>query len=442
MSPEDVMSYSPNRHNGFHVLIKPIGPICNLDCEYCFYLEKENLYPSNSNWTLEEEVLESFIRQYIESQDVPVITFGWQGGEPALLGVGYFRKIVELQKKYSNGKRIENTLQTNGVLLDDEWAEFLAENQFLVGLSIDGPREYHDRYRVDKTGRPSFDRVMRGMECLKKHLVEFNTLTAVQSHNSDHPLEVYRFLKKHGSGFMQFIPIVERRIETSGADGLALCSYNRDASAKVTEWSVDPLQYGKFLCSIFDEWVRKDVGSVFVQVFDTSLESWLGLESTACVFQETCGKAMALEHNGDIYSCDHFVYPENKLGNIMDSPLISLVDSNRQLKFGDDKRDLLPRFCRECKYLFACHGECPKHRFVKTPNGEPGLNYLCPGYRLFFEHIDPYMKFMAGQLMIESPPANVMGWVKEQDMLTLTKQSGRNDPCPCGSGKKYKRCCG
>ena len=427
----------------FHIMTKPMGPICNLDCRYCFYLEKENLYPAKTNWAMPEDVLETYVRGYIQSQNVPQVSFAWQGGEPTLLGVDYFEKVVELQTKYAEGKRIENAFQTNGVLLDDQWCEFLAKNRFLVGLSIDGPQKLHDHYRVDKGGQPTFKRVMRGLGYLKKHGVEFNTLTVVQRHNSHHPLEVYRFLRENGSGFVQFIPIVERIANTPNRDGLVLISPESDASARVSEWSVEPLQYGKFLCAIFDEWVRNDVGRCFVQMFDVALESWMGYPASLCVFRETCGSAMAIEHNGDLYSCDHFVYPENKLGNIMESPLSSLVNSTRQHQFGQDKLDTLPQYCRECDVRFACNGECPKHRFIRTPDGEEGLNYLCAGYKKFFNHIDPYMRFMAGELQQRRAPANVMEWIRMREHEgAANRQPGRNDPCPCGSGRKYKKCCG
>ncbi len=439
----DVQGVARHRLQAFHIMTKPIGPICNLDCKYCFYLEKENLYPKTSNWGMAEDVLEAYVRQYIEAQSVPVISFAWQGGEPTLLGVDYFRKVVEFEKRYANGKRIENAFQTNGVLLDDRWGEFLAENRFLVGISIDGPRELHDRYRVDKGGQSSFDRVTRGIGYLKKHGVEFNTLTVVQRHNSYHPLEVYRFLKEVGSRFMQFIPCVERIAKARSSHSLVLISPRSEERAEVSEWSVEPVQYGKFLRSIFDEWIRHEVGRYFVQIFDVALESWSGMEPSLCVFRETCGAAMTVEHNGDLYSCDHFVYPENKLGNIMESPLGVLVNSPQQRKFGQDKRDTLPRYCRECEVRFACNGECPKHRFIRTPDGEEGLNYLCAGYKIFFNHVDPYMRFMAEELQQGRPPANVMAWARLRDLRTSGKrQPGRNDPCICGSGKKYKKCCG
>jgi uncharacterized protein len=392
----------------FHIMTKPIGPICNLDCKYCFYLEKENLYPETRHWAMQPETLERYIKGYIEAQAHNEVQFAWQGGEPALLGVEFFRTVVALQQKYADGKSIHNALQTNGTLLDDEWGEFLAENQFLVGLSVDGPRELHDHYRVDKGNAPTFDRVMRGLNKLKAHKVEFNTLTVVQRHNSQYPLEVYRFLKEQGSGYMQFIPIVERKTAEPDPNGLVLIQPTFSRQAEVTEWSVEPLAYGQFLARIFDEWVKQDVGRYYVQMFDVALESWMGLDASLCVFRRTCGAAMAMEHTGDVYSCDHFVYPEHKLGNVMENSLEEMAGSAQQKKFGDDKRDLLPRMCRECEVRFACNGECPKHRFLTTPDGESGLNYLCAGYKYFFNHVDPYMRFMADELSAGRAPANIM----------------------------------
>jgi uncharacterized protein len=426
----EVQNEPPGLLPAFHVMTKPVGAICNLDCKYCFYLEKENLYMGTTDWEMPEEILDSYIRQYIQSQKTPVITFAWQGGEPTLLGVDYFRLVVELENKHANGKKIENTLQTNGTLLDDRWCEFLAEYRFLVGLSIDGPGELHDCYRVGKGGQPTSQRVLRGIGFLKKHGVEFNTLTVVHQENSLHPLEVYHFLKAAGSGFMQFIPVVERAAEHPHPEGLVLISADYQGKARVSDWSVEPTQYGKFLCAIFDEWVRNDVGKYFVQIFDVSLEIWLGWEPSLCVFKRTCGQALALEHNGDLYSCDHFVYPENKLGNIMEQPLGSLVASPQQSKFGGDKRDRLPQYCRTCDVRFACNGECPKHRFVSTPDGQAGLNYLCAGYKLFFRHIDPYMRFMAGELREGRAPANVMSWVSHkfvQPGRTKTRSPGLSE---------------
>ncbi len=405
----------------FHIMTKPIGPICNLDCRYCFYLEKEDLYHQEKrkerpSWAMPDDILESYIRQYIEGQDVPEIQFAWQGGEPTLLGVGFFQRVVELQRKYANGKTIHNALQTNGTLLDTDWGEFLAEHGFLIGLSIDGPRALHDTYRVDKKGRSTFDAVMAGMEVLKTHKVEFNTLTVVNRKNSQVPLEVYRFLRKYGSGFMQFIPLVERAAPgpLAGSDGLiqlSLASPPKPDSEKspVTEWSVRAEDYGKFLTAIFDEWARYDIGKTFVQQFDVALGIWAGQGSSLCVFSETCGSALAMEHNGDVYSCDHYVYPDYRLGNLRESALTELIESPFQQKFGTDKRDLLPEYCRKCEVKFACNGECPKHRFSKTPDGEWGLNYLCPAYKKFFNHVDPYMRAMTQLLRQGRAPAELMG---------------------------------
>jgi uncharacterized protein len=435
---------APEAPRAFHVMTKPIGPICNLDCKYCFYLEKEKLYPGTRNFKMNEAVLERYVRQYIESQDVPEVSFAWQGGEPTLMGVEFFRRAVVFQKRYCPpGRQITNAFQTNGTLLDDEWCEFLHENRFLVGISIDGPRELHDRYRVDKGGHPTFDKVLRGLSLLKQHRVEFNTLTVVNRQNSQQPLEVYRFLREHGSGFMQFIPLVER---LGDAEMLAAPpSEENPAPSPVTGWSVESRTYGEFLCAIFDEWVRHDVGNVFVQLFDVQLGIWMGLPSSLCVFAEKCGRALAMEHNGDLYSCDHYVYPEYKLGNIAEKPIAELVFSPQQKKFGADKSDTLPRYCRECDVRFACNGECPKHRFLRTPDGEPGLNYLCAGFKRFFHHIDPYMRTMADLVRAGRPAAEIMPMLEQRDRAAKAAEAWRtatrNDPCPCGSGRKFKRCC-
>ena len=397
-------------------------------------------YP-DAKWAMPEDVLENYIRQYIQSQDGPGVSFAWQGGEPTLLGVDFFERVVALQEKYRAGRSIENAFQTNGVLLDDRWGEFLKKNNFLIGLSIDGPSEMHDAYRVDKGGQPTFDKVMRGLETLKRYGVEFNTLTTVHRMNSQHPLAVYRFLKEVGSGYMQFIPIVERAATLTTANGLTLVSPTFAESAAVTEWSVEPVQFGKFLTAIFDDWVRNDVGQKYIQLFDVTLEMWCGMTSSLCVFKPTCGSALAMEHNGDVYSCDHFVYPENKLGNIMDSELRGMVDSAQQVEFGTAKRDTLPEYCKKCDVRFACNGECPKHRFAKTPDGEAGLNYLCAAYKMFFHHVEPYMQFMARQLQQQRAPAAVMEWIRSTETPAAPAAPGRNDACPCGSGRKAKRCC-
>ncbi len=405
--PDNILKY-------FQVMAKPAGPKCNLSCSYCFYLEKENLYGENHDFFMSVDTLDSFIKQKIHGQNSSIISFAWQGGEPALLGVDYYRKVVELQKKYAGGKLIENGFQTNGILLNDEWCSFFRENNFLVGISIDGPEELHNIYRVYKGGQPSFDRVMKGLRLLKKHDVEFNTLTAVNRKNSQHPLKVYNFLKEAGSGYMQFIPVVERAAQS---EKLKLIPPDYKGNSEVSEWSVEPLQYGNFLCEIFNEWVTKDVGRYFVQTFDVALESWLGYQQSLCVFNETCGKALVIEHNGDVYSCDHYVYPENKLGNIIEQPLESMVYSEQQLEFGSSKKHKLPAYCLNCNVRIACNGECPKHRFNQTPEGESGLNYLCAGYRKFFNHIDPYMKFMANELINQRPASNVMQFIRQKHLL-------------------------
>ncbi|HVJ08425.1 MAG TPA: anaerobic sulfatase maturase [Acidisarcina sp.] len=426
----------------FHILTKPIGPICNLDCSYCFYLEKETLYPGTSQWSMSPEVLDRYIQQYIQQQDTSTINFAWQGGEPTLLGIDYFRQVFALQQKYAEGKQITNAFQTNGVLLNDAWGELFAKNRVLVGISIDGPRRLHDRYRVDKGGQPTFDRVFRGIHFLKKHAVEFNTLTTVHAGNVGHPLEVYDFLRRSGSGFIQFIPIAERAA-VSPVSELKLVSPRNSSPADVTPWSVDPAAYGEFLCAIFDEWILNDVGQIFVQLFDVSLEMWVGMQSSLCVFRPTCGSALAIEHNGDVYSCDHFVYPENRLGNIMEKNLRAMVDSPQQQQFGQEKATTLPNYCRECEVRFACNGECPKHRFATTPDGEPGLNYLCAAYKRFFTHVDPAMKLMADELAHSRPAANVMTYLRAQRaQATRSAPIPLNAPCPCGSGQKFKRCCG
>ena len=447
----------------FHIMAKPIGAICNLDCKYCFYLEKEKLYPPNEHFRMSDEVLVQFVRQYIAAQDGPEVTFAWQGGEPTLMGVEFFRKAVALQKQFADGKKISNTLQTNATLLDDEWCAFLAENQFLTGVSVDGPRELHDAYRVDKQQQPTFEAVMRGVELLKKHKAEFNTLTVVNRLNSQQPLKVYRFLKELGSRYLQFIPLVERPPdETAKSLGLDLAappelgrplsrppgtlspSDGERAEVRgplVTEWSVESKQFGEFLVQIFEEWVVRDVGRTFVQLFDVTLSNWMGLGSAMCIFSERCGRALALEHDGGVFSCDHYVYPQFKLGNLMNASLGDLVNSPAQQKFGSDKADTLPKYCRECEVRFACHGECPKHRFITTPDGEPGLNYLCAGYKRFFNHVEPYMVAMAQLIQSGRAPSGIMDLIAEHERSDVWANVGRNDPCPCGSGKKYKQCC-
>jgi uncharacterized protein len=389
-------------------MIKPRGPICNLDCAYCYYLPKERLYP-DSDFRMSEELLETLTRQYIEAQPVSEVTFGWQGGEPLLMGLDFFRHAVELQERYRRpGMRIVNALQTNGTLLDDAWCRFFRENDFLIGLSLDGPRELHDAYRVDKGGRGTFERVMEGLALLKEHQVAFNVLTCVHAANADHPLPVYRFLRDEaGTSFIQFIPIVEWDYPPEGRTGF-------QEGTEVTERSVTGHQYGSFLIEVFDEWVTHDVGEVFVQIFDVALAAWLGRPPGLCVFEETCGDAMALEHNGDLYACDHFVEPRYRLGNIQQAPLAQLVGSRRQRRFGLAKRDTLPRRCRACDVRFVCNGGCPKNRLARTADREPGLNHLCEGYKAFFSHIDRPMRMMAAALKMGKPATVVMEILAEE----------------------------
>ncbi len=407
--------------DGFHVLAKPTGAICNLDCEYCFFLSKEALYPGD-RFRMADDLLETYIRQLLESQRVPEVTIAWQGGEPTLMGVDFFRRAVDLAERHRRpGQVVRHTIQTNATLLTDEWCELLRAHDFLVGVSIDGPRELHDRYRVDKKGKPTFDKVMGGLELLRKHGVEWNVLATVNAANQDHPLDVYRFFRDDlGARFIQLIPIVERDNDTGFQEG-----------DRVTDRSVDPEAWGRFLIAVFDEWVRHDVGAVFVSHFDAALASWVGVAPAMCVFNETCGDAVALEHNGDLYSCDHFVEPAHLVGNITRTHLVELLASPQQRAFGTAKRDTLPRQCRECDVRFACHGECPKNRFLVTADGEPGLNYLCAGYLSFFHHVDGPMRLMADLLR---------GGRYADEIMAVFTEAGRNDPCPCGSGLKAKRC--
>ncbi|MFO7979933.1 MAG: anaerobic sulfatase maturase [Candidatus Aminicenantes bacterium] len=368
----------------FHVIIKPIGPICNLNCTYCYYLDKKNLYPNKKKFRMPLSILEELTKQYISSQPdgLQEIQFAWQGGEPTLLGVDFFKKAVELQKKYTpRGMKITNSLQTNGTLLNDEWGQFFHDESFLVGISIDGPQDIHDCFRYDSKGQGSFNQTMKGLEILKKHKVEFNTLTVVNSVNGNQPKKVYDFLKDIGSRFFQFIPIVER-----------------DASGSVTKETVGPRQWGRFLQTVFDCWLSSDIGRIFIQRFDIGLGLSMGLPSALCAFSETCGRAVALEHNGDLYSCDHFVFKDYYLGNITKQSLASLIDSPKQKKFGQDKKDKLPKKCRQCHYLSLCQGECPANRFVKKTGEKHSLNYLCEGYKMFFSHSLPYFRAMAKSL--------------------------------------------
>jgi len=390
-----------NRMAGFNLMAKPAGAHCNLACAYCFYLEKCDLLPAGAAPKMDDATLENYTRQYIAAQgDAPEITFAWQGGEPTLAGLDFFHRARELQRKYAGGRRVNNSLQTNGTLLDDNWCRFLAREGFLVGISVDGPPRLHNAYRTDRRGQPSAEAVLRGVELLRKHRAPFNTLTVVNRKNSREPLEVYRFLKKIGAEFMQFIPIVERQpTAEERAAGLSLGGPPDLGAVReygpMTEWSVTPEDYGDFLRAIFDEWVKYDVGRYFVQQFDSALGNYLGVGGGVCVYAERCGDAMILEHNGDVYACDHFAYPSHYLGNLNRQPLTELVNLPRQIRFGLDKSDRLPKFCLNCRWRPLCHGACPKHRFCRAPDGEPGLNYLCAGYRRFFAHIEPKLAEMA-----------------------------------------------
>ncbi len=431
----------PKATQPFSIMAKPIGARCNLDCTYCFYLEKDTLYPDVRMPKMADDVLESYIRRYIRSQPGTQVTFIWQGGEPTLLGVDYFRRIVDLQQRYADGKTITNSLQTNGVLLNDDWCALFREYDFLIGLSVDGPEDLHDAYRVNKGGRGTFKQVMRGLESLKKHQVEFNTLTVLHRGNADDPLRVYRFLKDIGSRYQQYIPIVERAALDKTEGGLFLVSPAFAGTARVTDWSLMPDQYGHFLVTLFDEWVRRDVGQVFIQLFDSTLSFWMGRGAEMCIFQETCGLGLAMEYNGDLYACDHYVYPDYRLGNIMEADLSALIFSPDQVAFGRNKAAALPTQCRTCEVRPLCNGGCPKHRIAKTRDGEPGLNHFCAAYFRFFTHTAPYMHFMANELRNGRAPANVMAWAREKDRGFPDLKASRNDPCPCGSGRKYKRCC-
>jgi uncharacterized protein len=425
---------SPDTIQAFHVMAKPTGSDCNLNCAYCFFLKKEMLYPG-SDFRMSDEVHEAYIKQLFEAHHVPQVTVAWQGGEPTLMGLDFFRRSIELQKKYAKpGTQIENTFQTNGILLNDQWCQFFGENHFLIGLSMDGPKELHDFYRKDKAGHGTFDKVERAARLLQKHNVEFNILCTVNSKNAEHPLDVYRFFRDQlGTHYIQFIPVVERDNESGFQEG-----------SQVTDRSVRPRQWGNFLMQIFDEWIKQDVGKTFVLNFDGALAGWLGRAGTVRIFGPTCGQGMALEHNGDLYSCDHFVEPNYLIGNIMEKPMAELAASEKQRKFGQDKQDTLPQYCRNCEWFHICNGECPKNRFVKSSEGQEGLNYLCEGYKAFFKHADEPMRIMAELIRRDRQAEEVMKIMETQKKgdQNVSVKPGRNDPCPCGSGQKFKKCHG
>lgn len=448
----------------FHLLAKPTGATCNLDCEYCFFLSKEMLYPG-SRFRMADDLLETYIRQLIEAHaGMPAVNVAWQGGEPTMMGVDFFRRAHAYVDRYRTpGMEVAYSIQTNGTLIDDELAALFREHDYLVGISIDGPPDMHDAYRVDRGGKPTSERVLRGLATLRRHGVEFNTLTTLHRANADHPLEVYRYLRDElGSRFIQFIPIIERlpapRIDVPLEDiglapGLAREApwrswrdrpLYRQAGDLVTDRSITPDQYGRFLIDVFEEWVRRDIGSVYVQMFDVALASWHGEPTGLCVFEPTCGGALAMEHNGDVYSCDHFVEEGYRLGNITKTSLGELVASEPQRRFGLAKLETLPQYCLDCDVRFACHGACPKDRFIRTPDGEPGLNYLCAGYKAFFHHVDGPMRAMSTLLREGRAPAELMEVYRrgDEELRVAVARAGRNDPCPCGSGRKTKTCHG
>jgi uncharacterized protein len=378
-----------------YVMLKPAGALCNLRCTYCYYLDKKGLYPEVKHHVMSDATLETFIRQYMESHTTPEVLFTWHGGETLMRDIAFYRRALELQRKYANGRRVDNTLQTNGTLLTDDWCCFFRDNNFLIGISVDGTQACHDHYRRDHSGRPSFYRVMKGIALLRKHGVPFNGMGTVHDANVDYPLEFYRFFKSIECHYIQFSPIVER------------------VNGSPAPWNVPPEKWGNFLTAIFDEWVRNDVGTYFVQYFDSTLANWVGESPGVCTLAATCGHAGVMEFNGDIYSCDHFVYPEHRLGNVNDSTLLEMMYSDKQRRFGSDKHATLPRQCVECTYRFACHGECPKNRISVTASGEPGLNYLCKGYYRFFDHVAPAMDFMKHELLNQRPPSNIMKHIRD-----------------------------
>ena len=411
----------------FQIMVKTIGAICNLDCHYCYYLKKEDLYPKGTNFRLNDETLERYIIQHIQATPKEIVSFSWHGGEPTLLGVDFFRKAVKLQKQHlPEGKKIINGIQTNGTTINQEWCEFFAKESFYIGLSLDGPRELHDHYRVTKGQKPTHKQVVQAFQMLRRHKVHVDLLCVVHDVNVRHPTQVYRYLKEIGGQYLQFLPLVE---------------INDDPEKSINPRSVPAAAYGEFLSTIFDEWVRNDIGKIFIQLFDESVRPFLGMEHALCIYRETCGDVPVVEHNGDFYSCDHYVSPEYKIGNIFEQTLAEMVEDPRQREFGKNKWTSLPRYCRECEVLSMCNGGCPKDRVIKTPDGEAGLNYLCAGLKHFFTHSKPYLKRFAELVEAGEPGEKLMELVRAADAKTFIRQAGRNDPCPCGSGKKYKRCC-
>ena len=411
---------------GIHLLAKPIGPACNLNCEYCFYLEKQALFGSGENYRMSDDVLAAYITSYITAQPTPVVEFVWQGGEPTLLGMDFFRRVIELQRPFLKQKTITNSLQTNGTLLTDEWCAFLKANGFMVGISLDGPKEIHDRYRRDRSANGSFDKVMQGLRLLQKHKVDYNVLACVARETAARPLDVYRFFRDEGVEFIQFAPVVERLTDAAAKDcGLCLAGPAEldrlEENAQVTPWSVTPEDYGEFLIAVYEEWVRHDVGKIFVMNFEWALNAWIGNPSPVCIHAKQCGRSLVIEHNGDVYACDHCVYPQYKLGNIITDELLAMVEKSLQSGFGTSKETALPRWCRECSVLAACQGGCPKHRFATTGDGEPGLQYLCEGYKKFFLHVRKYLRTMTQLLENGLPASYVMQAIKGPLVVKLDK---------------------
>ena len=410
----------------FQIFAKPVGAICNLDCHYCYYLKNEQFYPKGS-FRMPDDVLEKYIVQTIEATPTPVIRFSWHGGEPTLLGLDFFQKIVSLQKKHQPSERkILNGIQTNGVTLNDAWCRFFKDEAFHVGISVDGPQELHDRYRVTKGQISTHKQVMQGYRLLRQHRIPVDLLCVVHDLNVRYPTAVYRFFKEIGAEYLTFLPMVERA---------------KDKEGGVSPRTVPAEAFGSFLCTIFDEWVRNDIGRIMVQIFDEAARSAYGLEHALCIFRETCGDVPVLEHNGDLFSCDHFVDNQYLLGNIQENSLTSMIESQAQRKFGEAKRDTLPLYCRECDVRAMCNGGCPKDRFIRTPDGEEGLNYLCAGFKQFFTYSRPYLERMVSLDAAGEPLEKLMAIVRADDAAKAAARPGRNDPCPCGSGQKYKKCC-
>lgn len=408
-----------------YVMAKPVGASCNLRCDYCYYLEKKHLYTPNGGRTMSDTLLEHFVREYIQAQTTAEVIFTWHGGEPLMRPLTFYKRALELQRRYAGGRRITNVIQTNGTLLNDEWCRFLHDNQWLVGISIDGPKEFHDEYRRTVQGRPSWGQVVRGIALLQKHGVEWNAMAVVNDFNADYPLEFYHFFKQLGCQYLQLSPIVERIVRH--ADGRHLASPNDAEDSPLADFSVTPEQWGRFLCTIFDEWVRQDVGRIYVETFDCILANWAGLQPGICIYGRHCGHAGVMEYNGDVYSCDHYVFPDYRLGNVREQTLVEMLYGEQQQRFSRLKHDALPRQCRECRYEFACHGECPKNRFLRDKYGQRGLNYLCAGYQQFFQHVAPYMDYMKHELDCQRPPANVMEAIARGEIQTAP--SPKDDPC-------------